>query len=69
MIYDQNWSSDSLNDRSGKALYVYPSYGQSNRLFGLYTLISKLIHAAATLARTRLAPQDHSVCQVYSASA
>ena len=36
VIYDKNWSCDSLNDRPGKALYVYPSYGQSNFLQGLY---------------------------------
>ena len=36
VIYDKNWSCDSLNDRPGKALYVYPSYGQSNFLSGLY---------------------------------
>ena len=36
VIYDQNWSCGSLNDRSGKAHYVYPSYGESNCLSGLY---------------------------------
>ena len=67
---------DKLPDKIKPALSSSPSKGEtqvffskSSPLSNFYILISKLIHAAATLARTRLAPQDHSVCQVYSASA